>query len=75
MKYRPSPDFIIVLVIIAALVSLSAYLIASIVVFEYSKEPVQMSHSVLNDLRPDIRHCFEPDETRTLWNCIRHEGS
>lgn len=25
------------------------------------------------DQRPDISHCFEPDETRELWDCIRHE--
>jgi len=22
---------------------------------------------------PDISHCFQPEETRELWDCIRHE--
>jgi hypothetical protein len=24
---------------------------------------------------PDIRHCFLPEETRELWDCIRNEKS
>lgn len=34
--------------------------------YELEPAPVQ-------DWRPDISHCFEPDETRELWDCIRHE--
>ena len=34
--------------------------------YELEPAPVQ-------DWRPDISHCFAPDETRELWDCIRHE--
>jgi len=27
----------------------------------------------VSDHRPDISHCFQPEETRELWDCIRHE--
>lgn len=30
--------------------------------------------SVQEDWRPDIRHCFDDDEKRELWDCIRFEG-
>lgn len=40
-KYRPSPDFMLALVIIAAFVLLSAYFIGAIAVFEKSKEVTQ----------------------------------
>lgn len=74
MKYRPSPDFIVVLVIIAALALATAYIVGGILFFEAAKAD---THSVCDtcyeDWRPDISHCFEPDETRELWDCIRHE--
>lgn len=22
---------------------------------------------------PDIKHCYDPDEQRSLWDCIRHK--
>jgi len=28
----------------------------------------------VSQLGPDISHCFNDDETRELWDCIRHEG-
>ena len=28
--------------------------------------------SVITSHQPDISHCFADDETRELWDCIRH---
>lgn len=74
MRYRPSPDFIIALVIIALVATAALYLIGGILFYQAAKAD---THSVcdtcVTDYRPDISHCFKPDETRELWDCIRHE--
>lgn len=72
MKYRPSPTFIVALVIII-LLSASAYMIGAIYFWQMATNQVPTVGTT--DWRPDISHCFKPEETRELWDCIRHEES
>lgn len=71
MKYRPSPDFVAVIIIIAALFLTCAYLLGAIM-FWQSAQAHGGTEVRYSDHRPDISHCFKPDETRELWDCIRH---
>jgi hypothetical protein len=54
-----------------------AYLMLAIVWWQYataselqalSTAPTNPTHS---EFRHDIRHCFEDDEVRDLWDCVR----
>lgn len=70
MSYRPSPYFVITLIAIAIL-SASLYIIGA--VYFWQAATSQELPSLGKDYRPNISHCFEPDETRELWDCIRHK--
>ena len=70
MKYRPSPDFVAVVIIIVALFLTCAYLLGAIVFWQSAQAQVPTVGTT--DYRPDISHCFKPEETRELWDCIRH---
>lgn len=75
MKYRPSPDFLAALVIIALVFIACAYMIGAILFWQEAKaaETHTVCDTCVTDWKPDISHCFAPDETRELWDCIRHE--
>lgn len=73
MKYRPSPDFQAALVIIIALIAVTVYFFGAIFFWQSAKADEVTQRVTASDWRPDIRHCFAPDETRELWDCIRHE--
>jgi hypothetical protein len=73
VRYRPSPDFIIALVIIAALTLATAYIFGAIMFWESAKADEVTQRVTTYSHGPDISHCFAPDETRELWDCIRHE--
>jgi len=75
MKYRPSPDFIAAMVLIIAVVSLTAYIMFAIHLFMFAKQQdvTQRVNALMADQRPDISHCFKPEETRELWDCIRYK--
>jgi len=70
MRYRPSPDFIVVLVIIALVSLAAAYMVGAILFWQEAKAETHTSVTYRHG--PDISHCFAPDETRELWDCIRH---
>lgn len=61
------------LVIIAAVSALCAWIIGGILLFESAKAAEPHTVCETCDWRPDISHCFKPEETRELWDCIRHE--
>ncbi len=56
------------LVIIAAVSALCAWIIGGILLFESAKAAEPHTVCETCDWRPDISHCFKPEETR-----IRHE--
>lgn len=75
MKYRPSPDFVAVIIILAALILTTLYLLGAIY-FWQSAQADEFPTVGNEDWRPDISHCFAPEADEKydeLWDCIRHE--
>lgn len=72
MKYRPTPLFIVTLVIIILAV-VSLYLIGAVYFWQQATGNDYRTSVTRTDYRPNISHCFEPDESRELWDCIRHK--
>jgi hypothetical protein len=60
-----------------ALFAACAYLLLGILFYTQAQADdillrSKVTQSVTQSYGPDIRHCFKPDETRELWDCIRH---
>ena len=74
MKYRPSPHFVAVIIILAALILTTLYLLGAIYFWQSAQADVPTVGT--KDYRPDISHCFAPEADEKydeLWDCIRHE--
>lgn len=72
MKYRPTPSFVTALVIIACLIWLALYIVGAIHIYQNAAGNLTQRVNP-TPIGPDISHCFKPEETRELWDCIRHE--
>lgn len=38
-------------------------------------ETYELEPAPVEDWRPDIRHCFDEEEERELWDCVRNDKS
>ena len=69
-SYRPSPDFVLVLVIIAALVGMALYFIGAIHVYETSKGQVTQSVTMARQSLPQKCAPYYNDGTEQWIDCM-----
>jgi hypothetical protein len=67
MKYRPSPDFLIALGLIAILVTSCHAIVKTATEIKIEQER-RLSQA---DWRPDISHCTDGDPSTDPWDCVR----
>lgn len=70
-KRKRQTQLFITTVVTAALFLFVFYIMVSVWMIQTAKGETLQPHNV-EDWRPDIKHCFDPEESRELWDCIRH---
>lgn len=71
MNKTPSPYFMAAMGMITSVVAMAMLIVS--VIYHAANPSYELPTVGNKDWRPDISHCFKPDEQRELWDCIRRK--